>query len=276
MDLFQTIVLALIQGLTEFLPISSSAHLILPAQLLGWEDQGLVFDVAVHVGTLLAVVIYFRADIFQLISQWLRAYGGLKVEGNTQQAHVRLAWQIIVATLPAITAGLLFSDFIEAHLRSTLVIAITTIVFGLLLALADRKAKNNGLSADLPAILHLAWPVAIAIGLAQAMALVPGTSRSGITITMAILLGLSKTDAARFSFLLSIPIILAAGAYESLKLISEAPVFDVTLLLVGVVVSALSAWCCIALFLKWIEKIGLMPFVWYRLLLGVVLFVFFV
>ncbi len=278
MDFIQTTILALIQGLTEFLPISSSAHLILPAQIFQWPDQGLAFDVSVHVGTLIAVVIYFRHDIWQLSADWLSAHGGLKRVSPEQQAHVRLAWQIVVATIPAVLAAALLGDFIEAQLRSTAVIASTTIIFGLLLGLAQWLANRSkgGVRQALDAVPNIAWPIVIAIGVAQALALIPGTSRSGVTITAAVLLGLSLTHAARFSFLLSIPIILAAGLYAALQLVNEPQVYDWSMLALAVAVSGISAWCCIALFLRLIERIGLMPFVWYRLALGIILFCWYV
>ena len=277
MDLFQTVVLALIQGLTEFLPISSSAHLILPAQILAWPDQGLAFDVAVHVGTLLAVMIYFRQDIYHLCYSWISAMGGLRAVDDQHRSEVLLGWQIIVATIPAVLAALLFGDLIEAQLRSTAVIATTTIIFGLLLGIAEWRTRASEHEVHgLDKVLKITWPIVIAIGLAQALALVPGTSRSGITITAAVLLGLSRTDAARFSFLLSIPIILAAGLYAALKVFSEPQVFDWINLTTAMFVAGVSAWCCIALFIKFIERVGLMPFVWYRLILGVVLFAYFV
>ena len=263
MDSIQTIILALIQGVTEFLPISSSAHLILPAQLLGWPDQGVAFDVAVHVGSLAAVVAYFRRDLIDMSVAWWRS---LPIGGPAEASEQsRLAWMVAVATLPAIIAALLSKDFIEAHLRSTLVIATTTIVFGLLLAVAEFKSRRQS------QLVQLTWTIALLIGVAQIFALIPGTSRSGVTITAAVLLGLSRTDAARFSFLLSIPIIAAAGGYAILEMIAEPPIFSWTQLLLGVGVSAISAYLCIEIFLKLLERVGFMPFVWYRLLLGVVL-----
>lgn len=188
MSTFEAIILALIQGLTEFLPISSSAHLILPSQLLGWQDQGLAFDVAVHVGTLAAVVFYYRQQVAELAIGWLGTF-----HGNYTPAS-RLAWFIIWATVPAGLAGLFGGDLLENYGRSALVIATTTIVFGLLLWYADRRASEKA------ALASLTLRQAMFIGIAQAIALIPGTSRSGITITAGLLLGLTRTDAARFSF----------------------------------------------------------------------------
>ena len=260
MDNTHAIALALLQGLTEFLPISSSAHLVLLPTLFGWADQGLAFDVALHVGTLAAVVGYFRHEVVALLSAWLRSISRRQID-----PEARLAWLVLLGTLPAAVAGLLFSDLVETWLRSPLVIAGTTIVFGLLLGWADRycqhwRDEHSTTIKD-----------ALLIGLAQAVSLIPGTSRSGITMTMGLALGLSRSAAARFSFLLSIPIIILAGGYESLKLAEEAAPVDWNALLLGTAVSAISAFLCIHYFLRLIERVGMMPFVIYRLLLGGVL-----
>ena len=260
MDNIQAIILALVQGITEFLPISSSAHLILVPRLLDWVDQGLAFDVAVHVGTLAAVVFYFRADIARLAVAWLRSCAGGGVD-----ADARLAWLVVLATVPVAVCGLLFHSIIEDVLRSPLVIAATTILFGLLLLVADRYGRHVRGTGS------LGVRDAIVIGLAQAVALVPGTSRSGITMTAALALGLTRTDAARFSFLLSIPTILMAGGYEGLQLVNHAGPVHWDAILLGTTVAAVSAWLCIHFFLKLIERIGMWPFVVYRLLLGGVL-----
>lgn len=260
MDLLQTIVLALVQGITEFLPISSSGHLVLSSQVLGWPDQGLAFDVAVHLGTLLAVVTYFRRDIQSLLVAWFGQFAGRTADDQT-----RLAWQIIVATIPAGLVGLVFKDFIEENLRSTFVVAMTTIVFGVLLWFSDRKAASATRSLAELTILG-----ALIIGVAQALALVPGTSRSGITITAALFLGFSREHAARFSFLMAIPIIVLGAGLMTLDLLEEAYV-DWSALIIGAVVSALSAYACIYYFLSFINRLGMLPFVVYRLVLGAVL-----
>jgi len=267
MGWFEAFALALVQGLTEFLPISSSAHLILPSQLLGWDDQGLAFDVAVHVGTLLAIVLYFRAEIMQLANAWLRSLVVRSSLDTEQTQHARLAWLIIVATIPAGVAGLLLNDFISEHLRSTLVIATTTIVFGLLLWLSDNRGARS-LSLN-----QVDLKTALIVGASQALALIPGTSRSGITMTAALLLGLTRDAAARFSFLLSVPLITAAGALKTKELLETGT--DTQLQLVGfaTVVAFMSAYLCIHFFLRFLERIGFLPFVVYRLALGVVLLV---
>jgi len=264
METAHIIWLALVQGLTEFLPVSSSAHLILVPKLLGWPDQGLAFDVAVHLGTLIAVVSYFRKDIVLLFLAWLSSLTG---KGMTPEA--RLAWGVIVGTIPAGIVGLLFKDVIEVHLRSPLVIAATTILFGLLLWFADYRAK---LQRD---ELTLSWQDFLVIGSAQALALVPGTSRSGITITAGLLLGLTRSAAARYSFFLSIPIIVLSGISVTGDLLSSDQVVDWTALVLGTVIAAISAFVCIHFFLSWINRVGMVPFVIYRLLLGaLLLFVF--
>ncbi len=264
MSLIQIIILALVQGFTEFLPISSSAHLILVPVLTDWEDQGLAFDVAVHVGTLIAVVSYFRKELSAMLRDWMRSIVQRKLVGES-----RLAWAVCWGTVPAALAGLLFHDFIDTELRSPLVIAVTTIGFGLLLWLGDvRGARHRDEHS-------LNWKDVAIIGLAQALALIPGTSRSGITMTAALLLGLTREAAARFSFLLSVPIILMAGGYNTLKLIESDEVVDWLGLGLGVGLSMLTAYVCIHFFLKLLERMGMLPFVIYRLLLGVMLLALF-
>lgn len=258
----QITVLAIIQGLTEFLPISSSGHLILPSLLFGWPDQGLTFDVAVHVGSLGAVIFYFRHDISILVLAWLRS---LVTRVNT--AESRLAWLIILATLPAGVAGLILNDYVETYTRALAVIAATSIIFAILLFWADASGTRD---ADLKA---LTWRGALVIGCAQILSLIPGTSRSGVTMTAALFCNLTRTAAARFSFLLSIPIIMATGLLKGVELASSP---DASIqwfgLLYGVVLSGLVAYACIHYFLQLIDKIGFLPFVIYRIALGILLF----
>lgn len=262
-DIGQAILLALLQGFTEFLPISSSAHLVFPSLLLGWPDQGLAFDVAVHVGTLVAVVIYYRRDLTRMAQAWFASFGQA---GATEDS--KLVWYIGLATIPAGLVGLLGGDFIEEHLRSLPVIATTTLVFGVLLGLSQRY--SNRLSGRPSSVLTL--PLALLIGLAQACAPVPGVSRSGVTITAGLFLGLSRQAAARFSFLLSIPIIASAGGLQFVKLLESDLPIDWSVLAVGVLVSGFTAYACIALFLRLLDKVGLLPFVYYRLILAAVLY----
>ena len=258
-DILQIIVLALVQGLTEFLPISSSAHLILVPYLTDWPDQGLAFDVAVHVGTLTAVVIYFRKEISKMFFAWLASLKGRHSEDS------RLAWGVLIGTIPVGLAGLLFKDVISEHMRTPLVIAATTIIFGFLLWYADWSGKRSRDEHS------LSWKDIIVIGCAQAIALIPGTSRSGITITAGLMLGLTAPAAARFSFLLSIPVIVLAGGVETLDYLKVASINDMNDLIIGALISAVSAYLCIHYFLMLLERIGMTPFVIYRLLLGIVL-----
>ena len=261
MDTVQTIVLALIQGITEFLPISSSGHLILPAQLMGWADQGLAFDVAVHIGTLAAVIIYFWKDLFAIGKDWL---GSLAGKGATLNS--RLGWYLIVATVPAMVFGLVLKSMgLNDALRTIGVIAATTLIFGALLGFADVKGTH------VRSLENLSLKQAMVIGFAQALALIPGTSRSGITMTAALMMGFTRDAAARFSFLLSIPVIVAAGSLLLWDLVQTAAPIDWQTLATGTVVSAISAWVCVYCFLSFINRIGLMPFVVYRMVLGVVL-----
>lgn len=261
MEWYQAVVLAIVQGLTEFLPISSSAHLVFPGILLDWPDQGLAFDVAVHLGTLGAVLLYYREDLVRIANAWLRSLAGAESCEDS-----RLVWFLLVATVPAGLVGLIGAGFIEAHLRTLPVIASTTIVFGLLLGVADRAAPRPGTGVS------LTFALAMMIGLAQALAPVPGVSRSGITITAALLLGMDRQSAARFSFLLSIPIIASAGGLMSLDLLASAQPVDWMLLGVAVALSGLTAYLCIAVFLRLLDRVGLRPFVYYRLVLGILLF----
>ncbi len=249
--------LALLQGLTEFLPISSSAHLILVPVLLGWQDQGLAFDIAVHVGTLLAVVTYFRKDLVVIVQDWLLSFTGKGMSHNAV-----LGWGVIIGTVPVGIVGLLAKAWIETVLRSPLVIAVATIVFGLLLWVAEKWSKRNR------GIDQLTMWDAVIVGIFQAVALIPGTSRSGITITGGLFLGLDGKSAARFSFLLSIPVIFLAGTLETLDLIQAGQSVDWYALLLGVAVSGLSAYGCISWFMKLLDWLGMWPFVVYRLFLG--------
>lgn len=260
MDVVQLLVLAIVQGLTEFLPVSSSAHLILVPVIFGWPDQGLAYDVAVHVGTLAAVVLYFRRELMQLTRAswtWLRF--------REPSAEARLALAVVLGTIPVGLAGLLFKDVVEHGLRSPLVLGIATLVFGLLLGVADRVGRGRRDE------YQLTWRDVLLIGLAQAMALIPGTSRSGITMTAGLMLGLSRMAAARFSFLLSIPVIVLAGGLETLDLIQADIAVDWSTLGLAALASGIAAYACIHLFLALIQRIGMMPFVIYRLVLGVVL-----
>ena len=264
MTLIQIIVLAVVQGFTEFLPISSSAHLILVPVINGWPDQGLAFDVAVHVGTLSAVMWYFRAELGRMTVDWFDSLAKRQLVGES-----RLAWAVLLGTIPVGLAGLLLHDFVEHQLRAPLVLAWATIGFGLLLWLSDVTAKRTRDEHTLN------WKDVLIIGCAQAVALIPGTSRSGITMTAGLLLGLTRTAAARFSFLLSIPTIIMAGGYKGIKLLKDPAPVDWLSISLGIALSAITAYICIHYFLKLLDRLGMLPFVVYRLVLGMILLVVF-
>lgn len=262
MTLLQLVVLALIQGLTEFLPVSSSAHLILGSWLLDWPDQGLVIDVAIHFGTLFAVVIYFRKDLQQMVAAWFPG------AGETRLRNRQLGLYIAIASLPVLMAGFLLAGLVESSLRDIRVIAVTTIVFGLLLWLADAKFARSRNIGDMrlgPALL---------IGFAQVLALIPGASRSGVTMTAGRMLGFSATASARFSFLLAIPVLAAAGGYGFLRVLRDDAQLAWGSFVLAASLSALAGLLCIKVFLYLLQRVGLVPFVIYRLCLGVVLLAF--
>lgn len=262
MTTVEIIILAILQGLTEFLPISSSAHLILPSAVFGWQDQGQALDVALHVGTLLAVVLYYRKEVGSMAVAWFGTIGIGPEKNSKTSFDGKLAWWILFASIPLGLVGFLGKDFIEAHLRSAAVIAATTLIFGFLLGFADIKAKEN------VSLEKLNFKGVMIIGLVQALALIPGTSRSGITMTFGMMLGLSKENAARFSFLLSIPAIVITGGYLTYKLITSAEAVDWQTLGLGSVLAFVSAYACIHYFLILLKKVGMMPFVIYRMVLG--------
>ncbi len=263
-DVLRATFLALIQGLTEFLPISSSAHLILPSALLGWDDQGLAFDVAVHLGTLSAVLIYFRGDVIRIIRDCsIQLFTGRASQDSA------LGWQLLIASIPVIIVGFVVKNYVDEYLRETVVIAFTTTFFGLVLWWADRHSDGH---RDLASIN---WKTAIFIGLAQVLALVPGTSRSGITMTAALFCRLDRHSSSRFSFLLSIPVIAGAALLLVLDLLKQ-PYTKWLEIGYGMVVAGAMAYACIHFFLQTINRLGFMPFILYRLLLGGILFLFFV
>jgi len=263
MDAGHVLSLSLVQGLTEFLPVSSSAHLILFPVLLGWSDQGLAFDVAVHVGTLAAVIGYFRGDLARLGGDWARSLRERRTIGDS-----RLAWGVLLGTVPVAAGGLLVEVLAGDALRAPVVIAVTTVLFGVLLWWADRSGRRARDEHSLD------WRDVLLIGLAQALALIPGTSRAGVTITAGLALGLTRSGAARFSFLLSIPVIVLAGTVKALEALAGTITVSWSALLSGALIAAVSAWLTIHFFLKLVERIGLLPFVIYRLVLGAILFAF--
>lgn len=257
MSWLQVIVLAIVQGLTEFLPISSSGHLVLVPNVAGWTDQGLVFDVAVHFGSLAAVVIYFRGELSGLLR------GGFDLfRPGPRSTESTLALGVALGTVPAAVAGLLFAGWIEENLRSPVVVITTLSFWGIAMALADHFGRRER------TIVDVSVRDAFLIGCAQALALIPGTSRSGITITAGRALGLQRQDAARFSFLLSAPVIMLATGYETLgMLLSDEPIAWLQLG-VAAAVSAVVAYVCIDLMMRFVSRIGLLPFAIYRLVLA--------
>ncbi|MCY4130162.1 MAG: undecaprenyl-diphosphate phosphatase [Gammaproteobacteria bacterium] len=266
MESLQTVCIALIQGVTEFLPISSSAHIQFPSLLLGWEDQGLHFDVAVHAGSLLAVLLYFRR---RLLTLTIGTFNSLR-NGHSSE-DLDLAAKLIIATIPVLIAGFLFRDIVAVATRDLSIIVFTTLLFGLLLGLADWRTHRLRKSGHIFEDTNPSLLAALAIGCAQIFALVPGTSRSGVTITAALLLGLGRTQATTFSFLLAIPVILGAFVLTLYDMNQLDASFDFQSFGIGFLVAVISAYLCIDFFLKVIEKIGMWPFVVYRLVIGVLL-----
>ena len=258
---FQVTILAVLQGATEFLPVSSSGHLILPSLLFAWHDQGLTFDVAVHVGTLFAVLIYFRDELQRLVFALI-----LSVFQRKNSEDSKLAWMLLAATIPAGLSGLLLASQVEQYSRSLILIGVTSIGFGLLLFVSDRFGSKQRTLADMN------WKTALLIGFSQVLALIPGTSRSGVTMTAALFCNLDRAAAARFSFLLAIPIITASGLLRGIQLLqAETESVEWFVLLYAIFISAVVAYLCIRYFLQLIERFGFLPFVIYRVLLGIAL-----
>ena len=262
MTWLQVVVLAIVQGLTEFLPISSSGHLVLVPSAAGWTDQGLAFDVAVHFGSLLAVCLFFRDDIFALV----RGSGQL-LSFNYETPEARIALALGIGTVPAAVAGLALAGWIEANLRSPTVIVGTLSAYAIIMVLADRYGRRERNVAD------VTLRDALVIGCAQALALVPGTSRSGVTISAGRILGFDRRDAARFSFLLSVPVILLATIYELGGLLMSDEAVAWGQLWVAALVAAIVAYISIDFFMRFVSRIGLWPFALYRIVLAAVILV---
>lgn len=260
----QAILLGIVQGLTEFLPVSSSGHLILVPFFLHWPDQGLAFDIATNTGTLIAVLAYFHRDVRDLVTGF---FTGAPRSRDGEFAPRPMAWAIVIGTIPAGIAGLLAKHWIENYARNPLLIACTTLGYGLLLFAADRIGRK------VRTIDQVTLMDGLLVGCAQALALVPGTSRSGVTITMALLLGFARPAAARFSFLLTIPISVLAAAKEA-KDLMDAGVGRAELvpMAIGLVVSAVVGYAVIAWLLEWVRRRDLTVFVVYRVILAAVIF----
>jgi undecaprenyl-diphosphatase len=274
-SLFQSAILGVIQGLSEFLPISSTAHLIIVPYFFHWKDPGLGFDVALHFGTLIAILAFFWKDwlnIFELAfrneaqnSKLPSGAGFCQGDSKTQNYGKNILWVLVFATIPGILAGVFLEKKAETIFRHPIIIAISLALVGVLLYLADHYSKKNLL------IQNIGWKKAIIIGLAQAFAIIPGMSRSGSTISAGLFLGLNRKDAAHFSFLLSTPIIFGATIIKFPEMIHDG--VDLSIL-VGVIFSAVSGYLAINYLLRFIEKIGYFPFFIYRLLLALSIIIF--
>ena len=269
MPLYQAIIMAVIQGVTEFLPVSSTAHLVLFPWLLGWNDGGLAFDVALHAGTLLAVLLYFLKDWIELTLTGVGMHYPSTATAEQVQSNRRLFWLLVVGTIPGAIVGYKFEHVIEESLRKPLPIAVALILVALVLWWADRIA---GLVRHLD---QANWTDAIVIGCAQAVALFPGVSRSGITITAGLVRKMTRESAARFSFLLSTPLIAGAAVKELPKLIHmhKAGTLELPLstLFISIAVSGLVGYAVIAMFLRYLQTRTFKIFVYYRIVLGIVI-----
>jgi undecaprenyl-diphosphatase len=258
-DWAQAAVLGFLQGLTEFLPISSSAHLRIFPELVGWDDPGAAFTAVIQIGTETAVIIYFAADIWRIVRAWtLSLIGGR--DWDPQDA--RMGWFVIVGSLPIVAAGIALKDVIEGSFRSLWIVGTTLVLLGVVLGVADRLgAKNRPIQA-------LTLPHAVAFGMAQALALVPGVSRSGATISMGLFLGYERAACARFAFLLAIPAVLGAGLFEWPAALAEGSEYALGPLLLATVIAFGVGYAVIAWLMRWLERGSYLPFVIYRVLLG--------
>ena len=255
MSILQAAILGLVQGLGEFLPISSSAHLVIVPWLFNWEDPGLTFDIALHIGTLIAVAIYFWKDWLQLITKGVT---------DVRSREGRLFWYLVLATIPGAMIGLLLEKKAETSFRNPVLIAIMLIVLGIVLYWADRKSPKK-IEAE-----NISLKTSFLIGLSQALAIIPGVSRSGITMTTGLFLGLTREGAARFSFLLSAPIIFGAAIVKVPHIIAN-PAVITTNFIVGMIVSCVAGIASIGFLLRYVQTKTFLPFAWYRFVLGVII-----
>ncbi len=273
MEWFQAAVLGVLQGLTEFLPISSSAHLRIFPELFGWEDPGAAFTAVSQIGTETAIILYFARDIGRIIDAWFRSLFARRSRGGASARRgrrrrgydptdARMGWFVIVGTLPIVAAGLALKDVIENDFRSLWIIGTTLVALGIILGIADRVGRKERGAAD------LRMRDAVAIGAAQALALVPGVSRSGASITMGLFLGLDRPTAARFAFLLAIPAVLGSGIYEWPSAMEEGSVYGTGPTIMATVIAFLVALGVIAWLFRWIERRTFAPFIVYRIVLG--------
>lgn len=260
MSIFEAIILGIVQGLTEFLPISSSGHLLIVPAIMGWEDPGAPFTAVIQLGTMAAVVIYFRKDIWEITGAFLRSLIGRA--GPEDELNARMGWYLGLGTLPIIFFGFIFSDQIEGGARNLYIVGTMLIVFGLVLAAADIFAKHAKKLEEIKA------PDAVVVGLAQSLALIPGVSRSGATITFALFRGFTRRDAARFSFLLSIPAVVLSGTYEMRHVFGESIGVSTPALIASTLAAFVVGYWSIAFLLKWLGEHTMKIFVFYRLILG--------
>src|SRR3954463_628761 len=260
MDAFQAIVLGIVQGLTEFLPISSTAHLRIVPAFLGWDDPGTAFTAVVQLGTMAAVLLYFRHDLWNIATGWLRSLRNPELRGTTD---ARLGWAIIIGTIPISILGLLFKDKIETDARQLTLIGITMITLGLVLELAERVGRKER------EVEQLTLREGTIIGCAQALALVPGGSRSGSTISAGLFLGFTRPAAARYSFLLSVPAVVLSGLFE-LKDVGDGSGPGAASTIIATILAFIVGYASIAWLLKFVTTHTMMPFVVYRVALGVV------
>jgi undecaprenyl-diphosphatase len=258
-DLLQAVFLGLIQGLTEFLPISSSAHLRIIPELLGWEDPGAAFTAVIQIGTELAVVIYFRADIWRIASAWLRSLVKPELRGKRDAL---MGWYIIMGSLPVVVVGIALKDVIETDFRNLWIIGCTLIGLGVVLGVAERVGSKSR------PISQLGWRSAVLMGLAQALSVIPGVSRSGATISMGLFLGYEREAATRFAFLLAIPAVVGAGLFELPTALSDDNAYSGLETLAATVISFIVGYATIAWLLRYVSTRSYAPFVIYRIVLG--------
>ena len=260
---FEAIVLGLVQGITEFLPISSSAHIFVVSQLLGWQDPGAAFTAVSQIGTELAVIVFFRRDIARIISAWARS---LFTPALRSGIDARMGWYIIVGTIPIAVIGLIFSHQIETAARNLWLVSGTLIGFGIILGVTDALGRHR------LALANLSAKDGILFGLGQALALIPGVSRSGATISAGLMLGYTREAAARYAFLLAIPAVVASGLYEATKIGSD-PTVEWGPTILATVIAFVTGFAVIAWLLRWVSTRSYLPFVIYRIALGLLLII---
>lgn len=263
MTIFEAIIYGIVQGLTEFLPISSTAHLKIVSSFMGWSDPGAAFTAIVQIGTMLSLVVYFFSDIVNFISYGIRSIYHKNLFETTESKH---AWMIVCGTIPIVIFGLIFKNAIETYLRSLYVISSTLIGLALLLIFAEKKAQQQ------KDINNINWYDAIVMGFAQALALIPGVSRSGITITSGLLTGLTRESAARFAFLLGIPAVFASGLYELWEIRNEIS-GNISSIIISTVVAGVVGYLAIDFLLKYLKKHTTFIFIYYRIALGILILI---